>query len=483
MDQAKQAKFSKRRVRPVACIVIATALFCSFTLTGCTPEQLEITASPSLYPAFVPAVYDYVIRCDGNTPVHLDVNPPANTSVSVAGQPPHSTQFTADVVRQVGQGFTVVSNSPSGTATYYMRCLPSDFPTWTTTRNGPTQAQFYAVQPLAGTNSYFAIFDPNGVPVWWRKADAPVTFFTYLSNGHVAWTRQGGAPAEERRLDGSLVRLIDSTPAGNDFHELQRLPNGHYLIAANPLRRVDLTSIGGPANAMIPDPIIEEVTATGTVVWSWDTVDHIPVTETIAAWGGNQPPYDVYHFNSIGADGTGRVVLSYRHLNAIYDVDKATGNIMWKLGGTPRPESLTPVGDPVTSFSGQHDPRILADGTVTVHDNGTKPDPSATEGLRPPRAVRYQLDLTARTATLLESISDPAAPVSTCCGSARKLSGGNWVMSWGRNPLVTELTPSGTRVFGLNFASTVFSYRAVPIMPGELSYADLRAGMNAQYLG
>lgn len=48
------------------------------------------------------------------------------------------------------------------------------------------------------------------------------------------------------------------------------------------------------------------------------------------------------------------------------------------------------LGDPLAevSFGGQHDARREPDGTVALHDNGT--------GLnRPPRAVRYRLDLLA----------------------------------------------------------------------------------------
>lgn len=87
----------------------------------------------------------------------------------------------------------------------------------------------------------------------------------------------------------------------------------------------------------------------------------------------------------------------------------------------------------------------------------------------------------ARTATLVEQITDPAAPSSYCCGSARKLPGGNWVASWGSQPLVTELTPAGSRVFGLTFDTGYLSYRAIPVPFGQLSRDALRAGMNAQH--
>ena len=78
--------------------------------------------------------------------------------------------------------------------------------------------------------------------------------------------------------------------------------------------------------------------------------------------------------------------------------------------------------------------------------------PRCCELERPPRAVRYSLDLGARTATLIEEKDDPGTVQSPlCCGSARKLPGGDWVMSWGSSALITELAPDGSRVFSLTF--------------------------------
>src|SRR5205085_1925089 len=98
-----------------------------------------------------------------------------------------------------------------------------------------------------------------------------------------------------------------------------------------------------------------------------------------------------------------------------------------KLGGTTTPESLTIVGDDdhaPNHLGGQHDARILPDGTLSLHENGT--------GLgRPPRAVRFRIDPIARTATLVETVVDPTIPTSLCCGSATRMPGGDWVMNWG----------------------------------------------------
>ena len=88
--------------------------------------------------------------------------------------------------------------------------------------------------------------------------------------------------------------------------------------------------------------MIEELTPAGDVVWSWDTADHIPVAETDPQWRSAPAlgALDPYHWNSIEATATGFIV-SFRHLDAVYNIDKATGDIVWKLGGSTTPESMS----------------------------------------------------------------------------------------------------------------------------------------------
>ena len=123
------------------------------------------------------------------------------------------------------------------------------------------------------------------------------------------------------------------------------------------------------------------------------------------------------------------MLISMRHTDGVYKIDRTTGDIVWKLGGTTTPESLTVIDDPLGAnpFGGQHDARMLDDGTLTVFDNGMTRN-------RPPRAVRYQIDESAGTATLLESVSDTDAPNAICCGSARRSDSGSWTVGWGAFP-------------------------------------------------
>ena len=67
------------------------------------------------------------------------------------------------------------------------------------------------------------------------------------------------------------------------------------------------------------------------------------------------------------------MIASFRNLDAVYKIKKSTGKIVWKLGGTRTPKSLTVKHDPHNyTLGAQHDARLLPDGTLTLFDNRTK---------------------------------------------------------------------------------------------------------------
>ena len=69
------------------------------------------------------------------------------------------------------------------------------------------------------------------------------------------------------------------------------------------------------------------------------------------------------------------------------------------------------------------------------------------------------------TATLLQSITDPDVPASNCCGSARRLGNGDWLIDWGQaeNIRSAATSPTASRTFLLTFDRTLqLSRRAGP---------------------
>ena len=466
---------------------------------------LSVTAGPALTPSFDPAIVDYTSVCSAALPVSVAVSAPAGTTVAVDGNLPQSGSFTVAVTRDVGQSFSFVALKGTASTTYHVRCLPADFPPISVQRTGATQAGSYLVSPFITTSGqppappisdqYVAIVDTHGVPVWWKRvtdlvpAGFPATDFDLLANGDLAFTYggQGGGPisnggAVEIDLAGHVVRALNTVGVPEDGHELQLLPDGNYLLDAYPIRtNVDLSAIGGSTTATMEDAEIQEVTPSGALVWSWDASAHIPATEMDSSlWPqlAASSQADLYHFNSASVDpANGNIVLSLRHANAIYEFNPKTGAIVWKVGGTPRPESLTMAGDALGGPVGQHFARLTAGGMLSLFDNGSQGPPTG----RAPWALRYRLNTAARTATFVDQVTDPAATTSGCCGSATKLTGGDWVISWGLNDRVTETTAAGVPVLTMTFGGDLTTYRAIPVSAKTLTPDTLRAAMDAQH--
>jgi Arylsulfotransferase (ASST) len=475
-----------RRFRVVAAAFAVSLV--ALGLAACQPVKppgppappAQVSTNPPLFPGFQPDVFDYVNRCDPTTATDVHVDAPEGTTVSVDGSPSASGQFSVQVPQDVGRSFSFVVTTAGNSTTHYVRCLPGDFPTWSVEKSGTPQAAFYVTTLLEGFGapSYPVIFDSNGVPVWWLDRK-PSSLMNPLPNNHFATIVSG--KMEEYDLNGNVVRTFSTVGAGADFHDVLLLPNGNYVMATEQEQLCNLTSWGlGPLESCA-NHVLQELQPPATpgappvVVWSWDTSLHIPVTETTSPWRGPGPfggGYRPWHFNSIEDTGDGFIV-SFRHLDAVYKIDKSLGTIVWKLGGTARPESLQLVNDPFGGLGGQHDARVHGDGMVTIYDNGTNSSPS-----RPPRAARYLIDANAKTATLTELLLDGGIASSSCCGSARPLPSGNWVVGWGGNPSITEHRPDGSRVFHLHGTRV---YRGLPLLPSDFTASDFRAGMDSQY--
>jgi hypothetical protein len=259
-----------------------------------------------------------------------------------------------------------------------------------------------------------------------------------------------------------------------------QLPNGDYLAImtvprncpAVPSQCVDLSSWGLSSQSQIVDDIIVELNQSNKIVWQWSVADHIDVAAANVNWRDMFP--DVVHMNSLQYDGNGGIIFSVRHFDAIYRIDMATGAITWKLGGSPTPQSLKVSGDPYVKgggqlFSGQHDARLQPDGSMTVHDNGSRAN-------RPPRGVRFTIDPSTNTATEVEQITDNRVTTpSPYTGSVEKLPGGDWVADWGGGDFTTELSPTGVPQITITYPG-YFSYREGHVLA---STSSLRRGMNS----
>jgi arylsulfotransferase ASST len=372
--------------------------------------------------------------------------------------------------------------------------LPADFPSsrFESLRPAPPGLFVVTFSNPADKRPWVIVFDDEGVPRWWYNPDTRALWGQVVGDGDLVWARSFGdgygldprMAHEVRSESGKLVRLVSTKGSIVDGHEYRELPNGNVLLDTYVPETADLRRFGGPKRAAIASAEVQEVDPAGKVVWHWNSRGHIALRETGRWWRNvlsnprrrlHREIFDPVHINSIEPRGSDEVVISTRHTDAVYGIDRASGEINWKLGGTPTGKSLRVAGDPATKLlGGQHDARIDRRGRLTIFDNG-KDRP------RRPRVVFYRLDLKDGRAVYRGQLNDPQVKRSHCCGSARETSDGGWLVSWGDNPLVTRFDPEGKIDFRLHLPASTF--RAVPVPPGATGVARLQRGMAAMRAG
>ncbi len=433
-----------------------------------------IKTNPALAPSFKATIYDYVVRCSGSPTTAIDTT--GTGRVTIGGK---SYAQPASVKAPLAANRAVYISG--GGHTYTIRCLPADFPTYGVTIKGTPQVHGYLIGLTPRTASpatyYVVVFDNHGVPVWWYDNPSdPINAAFYGPNQIGWWLDNRSAGLDDgtytiRDLDGNVKAAVGNPSAGTglDLHDFQVLPNGDYLGIQYVNATLDLSSWGLSTTQPIVNCRIVELNPQGQIVWSWSTIAHIDVATENANWHSLVP--EVIHMNSIQEIGN-QIIMSARELDAVYDIDKATGNIIWKLGGTPTAQSLTVVGNTYPQvFSGQHDARYTS-GMLTVHDNATQETSNSA------RALDFQIDTSTHTATVEASVIPPSAPgPSQGGGSVDKLSTGDWVVYWGRSDYFNELTPSGSPVIQINFPGYT-DYRVVVV---PVSDSTLSVGMDARF--
>lgn len=443
---------------------------------------LSAVGGDELLPSFDPEISTYAARCDGGS-LGLKLDRARGWRASANGRNFGGDGRLRRIPVTAREDVNVEFRRPDGARRrFHVRCLPDDFPAYSFRRIRSGGPEYFFMQL---PNGYAAAFDRNGVPVWWLQVDGFADDVKLLSDGTVSLNAAPTVGAQTGEFDIYSLRgeLLRTVGAGDltDVHDLLLRPNGNYVVGVQDWRfGVDTSAFNGYSDRGTIDYDIQELTPEGDLVRSWSSADHIGLDQTPDRWweeftSPDSLLFDVSHWNAVSYEGH-YMYLSFRHLDAIYKVDRRTGEVVWKLGGLDAPESLEVKNDPQADYplGGQHDVRALADGTVTVFNNRTDLDPAV------PSAQRYRIDEATGTARLVENITDKKTPTSGCCGSARRLSTGDWLIAWGGfSGFVGGYRPDGRVAFRLRTPGG-FTYRAQPVDEGVLDPGRVRRAMDAQ---
>jgi len=327
-----------------------------------------------------------------------------------------------------------------------------------------TAGGYVLLAPFVGqAHGTALIVDETGEPVWIRQTPQLIMNFRvqqFRGAPVLTWwegTVKDGLFAGECVIADDTYFVIERISAGNGFvpevHEFLLTDNGTALISINNLVTTDLTPYGGPADSYLVEGVVQELeVGTGRVLFEWHSLDHVSPAESSFPPG---PAWDYFHLNSIDVDPSdGNLLISARYPCAIYKVDRTTGDVIWRLGGTKSDFTLGPDA----AFFFQHDARALPNDAISLFDDGADAPDNAPEPVS--RAVVLQLDTDAMTATLVQAHPNPSGSLTFAMGNAQSLATGGTFVGWGTVPQVTEFAADGSVVFNATFAAGQSSYRA-----------------------
>ena len=432
------------------------------------------------------------------------------------------------------EAVVIYAPDPSGASSvptqYWIRCLPPDFPFIQVNKTGPRRpagspATTSPARSLAPA-LYAMVLDGNGTPVWYQKlyltgADnvQPLPG-DIISWGQLGETSTRGSISPRRPPSHRSHDRLARVPVAAERQSHDDLCPGRVQGPVRAWERLGRGyDYGTPASAAdntVVDCIVQELDPSNNVVWSWDAADHLGVDETNTASGlpNSGPPWlldtvngspeaDIYHCNSVAVDEDaaspyyGDVMVSMRHLNAVYLIDPTTGDVVWKMGGTAfTPDDPEEQQSTRRSISPSPATRIRASAASTMRGSfrlriprsRTSACSTITLTARVQRGVEFAIDATTGSATPDCQYRQPQGLTVMATGSFRRMPdssdaicSGSGVVGWGLSDGsggfpsgITEADGSGNVLFDISFPDGEAIYRGIKVDASDVDLALLR---------
>jgi hypothetical protein len=349
------------------------------------------------------------------------------------------------------------AHNTSDTVTFTTDTLPTFLASSSFAGASPSSGGYILTSIFDGTSVHIVAFDSAGRLAWYRSfpGGIPAEEVKQQTNGDITavlTASHGGELVSGQAVaiapDGSILRTYTAPDSSYlDGHEFWELTDaqGKYagaLFLAYTARHLDESSHGGSSDSLVTGHQLIRQDAGGTKSVVFNAWDHFSITDNVELVP-RQLDFD--HPNAIAIAPDGNYIVSWRNLDVITKIDASTGALIWTLASpfATIPSDFTITGDPLNGFSAQHSVRSLDNGNLLIFDNGTQHATQAS------RAVEYQLDTGAHTATKVWDFTHAPSIFTSFTGSVQRLTNGNTFIGWtfGKPLTATEVTSSGSTVW------------------------------------
>jgi len=308
---------------------------------------------------------------------------------------------------------------------------------WTYAAPGPATDLIDGVKMLPNGNFLMTIGVNSGVPL---AGPIPPASIIEMREVNLA-----GDTIREISVDDLNAQLATATCAeckvtvDTFHHDVEPLPNGHWLVLADTIKPLSPTSTPKLTNLPpqnVQGDVIIDLDQNLRPVWVWNEFNHLDP---------NRHPYlfpDWTHTNAVVySPDDGNILVSIRHQHWVVKVDYANGSgagdILWRLG---EGGDFTLVGgtDPQDWQYAQHAPSFTSTNTsgvfsLTLMDNGDGrlfgPGVTCDNAGAIPCSYStvpvFQIDESAKTATLMFHQKLPFSLYNSFGGNAEELANGN----------------------------------------------------------
>jgi lysophospholipase L1-like esterase len=279
---------------------------------------------------------------------------------------------------------------------------------------------FTLITPVAGNEVYWVSM--TGAVVKQVHTDHTMVHAEQLPSGTLL-TLPNAPPFSLREVDGQGRTIWSySSPLGLIHHDAIHSPRDTFFTLVHEVE-------GGALHEQII-----EIDRDGQIVWTWDSLDHLEISErrpfatSHRVWNA----VDWLHPNSLDLFPDGDLLVSLRNLNQLLRIDYPSGEILWSWG----PGVL----------GHQHAAKLLEDGKILLFDNGIY---RTTDRLCDQPCRSRALEIDPETGQIVWSFESTDL-FSTGLGDADRLRNGNTLITfgWARpRAVILEVTPAGEVVW------------------------------------